>query len=876
MDKLRVLIHRILGIIFKQRHDRELQDEIRSHIEMQTEDNLRQGMSSEEAHRASMLKFGGVDVVKEQHRSRRGVPFVETTLSDIRYAIRTLAKNPTFTAVAIIALALGIGANTAIFSAVNSVILRPLPYYQPDRLVIVSNTFLNHSQLFPVSIPQFLDLREKNQVFDDVAAYRETSHTNRTRVFLTGAGEPLEVSGAIASANLFSVLGARAELGRTFVDSDDNSRIAVISDGLWRRSFAADPKIINREITLNQQTFTIVGVMPPDFKLAYPQAIDLWTPIPYDARERKERNRVSYWIIARIKPGLTIQQVRLGLSSVSTQLAQQYPETDSHVIFDLKSLDDYVFGPTRPVFLTLLAAVGFVLLIACVNVSGLLLARATDRAKEIGLRAALGASRARLIRQLITESLVLSLTGGAIGILLAAWSVRVFGRLIPSTIPRGDEVRIDSKVLVYSLIVSITAGLIFGLVPAFFATRFNLNEVLKDGASTKIAGLRTHKIRGLFVILEIGLTLVLLSGAGLLVNSSWRLNRAPLGFNPENALAMFIRLPLQKYRDETQWASFRRELNERVGSIPGVTHAGTSNSVLLHGIDYTTQFTLTGMKGPDQICRAVIRTVDGDFFEAMGMTVLRGRQFTSADLSHATKVGIVNQSFARTFFPDKDPIGKKIYIDNEIEIVGLVNDVRNASLAQPAEPAIYSLPEGLPDLNFCLVLRTSVDPLQIEAAVKDRLRSMDKDQPIEYIAPMSQIVAQSMAETHFYLLMLTAFGVLALTLTAIGIYGMMSYVVAQRTNEVGIRMALGARQFDVIKLIVAQGLFLMTVGIVAGVLGSLGLTKLIAGLLYGVTPTDPATLCAVVVTLSVIAFAACYLPARRATKVDPMIALRYE
>jgi len=565
-----------------------------------------------------------------------------------------------------------------------------------------------------------------------------------------------------------------------------------------------------------------------------------------------------------------------GLTSEDLTCFEEYPETDSHIIFSFITVDDYVFGTTRPVFLILLAAVGFVLLIACVNVSGLLLARATERTKEIGLRAALGASRARLIRQLITESLVLSVIGGAAGILLAAWSVRVFGSLIPETIPRGDEIKIDAEVFVYALVISVVAGLIFGLAPALFATRLDLNEVMKDGAGGKIAGLRSRRVRGFFLILEIGLTLVLLSGAGLLVNSSLRLNHAPLGFNPENALSMFITLPPQKYREERQWATFRRELADRISSIPGVTHAGTSNSILLHGADPRMPFKLTGLTDVDQDYSAVIRTIDGDLFEAMGMTVLRGRRFTSGDSINATNVAIVNESFARKFFPGKDPIGQRIYIDNEIQVIGLVNDVRNKSLAQPPEPAFYVFPEVLPYFSFCLVVRTSSNPLQIAAAVKDQLRLMDKDEPIEFIGTMPQIVAESGAETRFYLLMLSAFGLLALILTAIGIYGMMSYVVAQRTHEVGIRMALGARRIDVIKLIVSHGLFLTAIGIIAGVVASLWLTKFMAGLLYGVTPTDPGTLISVVAALSIIAFAACYLPARRATKVDPMTALRSE
>jgi len=877
MRKMRVFIQRIRGFFLRRRLEKDLQDEIRSHLEMQIDENLRHGMSAKEARQAALRKFGGVDQVKERYRERRGLPAVETFVADLRYSCRILVQKPAFTILATIALALGIGTNTAIFSVVNSVLLRPLPYSQPDRLVMIWNSSAGRIEPSPMSPARYLDLRSRNQVLADVAAYEDCYISNRPNFAFSGGDHPEQIWGARASGNLFSVLGAKPKLGRTFSEADENSRVVVLGEGLWRRDFGASPDVLGRTVTLSGTDYTVIGVMPSEFKLVYPKPAELWVPMPFTAKDRTNRNEIAFWTIGRIKTGLNISQARAGLSSLSEQLGREYPIIDSRLTFDLVSLDEYVKGNTRSVFLILMAAVSLVLIIACANVSGLLLARTTERTREIALRTALGATRFRLGRQLLTESLVLSLLGGAAGLLFAAWSLRVFSSLIPATVPRGDEIRIDTNVLVFALAGSALTGLVFGLIPAFWAMRFNLNELLKDGGAGTTAGSTTRRIRGLLMISEIALTMILLTGAGLLVNSQWRLSQLPLGFKSENILTLGLRIQSARYRDQKGWADFDRQIVERVSGLPGVIRAGTSSSVLMHGIDSTIWFKLTAGSESDKEYSSKFRMVGGDFFETMGINILHGTSFPKNDLKDSPQVVIINEAFAHVFFPDQDPIGKRLHFsDGGVPIIGIINDVRDQNLRESPRPAMYFSQDQLPYGRRFVVVHTAGDPSALTDAVRKEIWSIDKDQPIEFTGTMSQIVSDASAETHFYLAMLGAFAMVALVLTSIGVYGVTSYAVTQRTREIGIRMALGAQSTDVISVVIARGVVLTIVGVVAGLLGSFGLTRLMKGLLFGVTATDPLTFVAVAVAILLIGFLACYLPARRATKVDPMTALRCE
>ena len=870
----------------REQFDRELEEEMRFHLEMKTEENISSGMTPEEAHYSALRQFGNHTLLQEASKEMWGFMAIETLIQDFRYGARMLLKNPGFTVVAVLALALGIGANSAIFSVVNTVLLRPLPYQDPDGLVMVweDDTKGGYPRNTPAAA-NYVDWRDQNQVFEGMAAIADQTFN------LTGTGEPERISGKRVSANLFPLLGVEPQLGRAFLPEEDQpggNRVAVLSHGLWQRRFGSDASITGKPLTLNGESFTVVGVMPPHFQ--FPSREDeLWVPIAFTSQEAANRGRHYLKVIARMKPGVTLQQAQTEMTAIAARLQQQYPDQNTDLGATITPLHEHVVGDIKPALLVLLGAVGFVLLIACANVANLLLARAAVRQKEISIRVALGAGRLRLVRQFLTESILLAGLGGAVGLLLAVWGISILTAFIPDNISQAKAITMDVEVLLFTLGISLLTGLIFGLAPALQASRFNLNETLKEGGRDSAAGSRGNRIRGLLVIAEVAVSLILLIGAGLLVNSFLRLRNVDPGFRADNLLTMQIELPQLKYPDHARRTAFYTELLRRVESLPGVKSAAVTTNLPLYSQGNSITFGIEGRPdpAPGQGKRpgVVTRVISPHYFQTMGIQLLQGRQFNEQDKVDAPAVAVINETMARRFWPDGDFIGKRITPgpvtstspDDWITIVGVAKDVRQFELMTDPKPQMYL---SYVQAGFFsprdLVVSTNVEPLSMATAVRRAVWDVDKDQPVSKIRTMQDIVSESVARQRFSMLLLGIFSGVALVLAAVGIYGVMSYSVTQRTREFGIRMALGARTFDVVKLAVGGGLKLIFIGILIGLAAAYVLTRVMASLLYGVSATDPTTFVTISLVLVGVAVVASFIPARRATKVDPMVALRAE
>ena len=802
---------------------------------------------------------------------------------DIRYGVRMLLKKPAFTAVAVLALALGIGANTAIFSVVNAVLLRPLPFAEPDRLVaVLSANIKGGSEQFGGASPaDFLDWQAQNKSFESITAYSGGS------INLSGVDQPEQFPGARVSDGFFQVYQVKPLLGRTILPEENvvrGNRVVVLSHRLWQRRFGGDPNIVGKTLTLSGRSTTVIGVMPPEFK--EPAFAEAWTPLLMDSGEMKPRESRYFTVAARLKPGVTLEEAQSEMDVIAKRLAAEHPETNTGWGVRLMPLRERGITRVRSALLILLGAVSFVLLIACANVANLLLARATARHKEVAIRTALGATRWRIVRQMLVESLLLALTGGTVGLLLALWGVDAITALVPSDwrFPRLDESRVDLTVLLFTLGVSALTGLVFGLLPALKASSPNVYESLKETGRSSTAGLRLQRLRSLLVVSEITLTLLLLVGAGLLVKSLLRLQQVDLGFNPENLLTANVVPPLsQKYLQDEQRATLYQRILEEVGRLPGVESVAANSGPPLASFGLNFGFEIEGRTinaGDKQ--EAFFSAISPGYFHTMGIPLQAGREFTDRDTKDAPPVAIINETMARRFFPDLDPIGQRIKIKHYMsepvshEIVGVARDAKQMSLSDKMEIEMYVPHLQRPWLSTVLVVRTRTDPASLIPSVQRAVASVDKDQPISRARTMEQLIAESTAQPRFYTLLLSIFAGIALLLALIGIYGVMSYTVAQRTHEIGIRMALGAQRGDVLRLIIGHGMLLAAIGIGTGLAASLALTRVLSGLLYDVSATDPATFAAISLLLSSVALLACYLPARRATKVDPMIALRYE
>jgi putative ABC transport system permease protein len=878
---------RLRSLLRKSEMERELDEELRYHIERQTEQNLRTGMSVEEARSAARRCFGGVEQAKEQSRDARGVRWLEDILQDLRYGLRTLLKSPNYTLIAAITLALGIGANTAIFSVVNGVLLRPLPYKDPQQLVMVFAP-KRLDQEFLISSGGFIVLRDQNQVFEQVAAFLPMLDSSN----ITGDGDPEFLGGQSVSANLFTLLGVEARYGRFFLPEEEKpgaNRVVVLSHRLWQRRFGSDQKIIGRTISLNHEPVTVVGVAPPGFQFPrempngwLPREIDIYIPLALTPEQMNNRRPQVLPVIARLKSQVSIEQAQAEMAGVAARLKRQYPDTNRDDSIRLAPFHQQVVGRVMLALLVLLGAVGFVLLIACANVANLLLARAAGRRKEMAVRAALGASRWRVIRQLLTENALLAMSSGALALLLAFWGVGLLKTIIPENLPRADEIGIDGSVFGFTLLISLGSGILFGLVPAFHASRVNLSDALKEGGRSSGGSGHNH-LRNLLVVSEVALALALLIGAGLMLRSFIRLMSVDPGLDPQNVLTVDIRLSRNKY-SRPQQAVFFQQLLERLRAVPGVRAAGAVYPMPLSGMEENVGFDLEGQPPPahGEQRTAGPRGVSPGYFKAQGIQLLEGRVFTESDGGDTPPVVVINEAMARRCWPNQVLIGRRISFDSRNgqpvwrQIVGVVKSVRHMALDEEPRPEIYIPFTQYPLAFMTLVARTDGAPLSFVAAVRSQVQAVDKDQPISNIRTMEERLAGTVSQRRFNLILLAIFAGLALSLAAIGIYGVMSYLVTERTHEIGVRMALGAQTRDVLRLVIRQGMTLALTGVVIGLITALGLTRLINNLLFGVSTTDPVTFSVIPLLMALMALLACYLPARRATKVDPLVALKYE
>jgi len=812
---------------------------------------------------------------------------MQTLWQDLRYGLRMLRTHPGFTTVAVLALALGIGANTAIFSVVNAVLLNPLPYREPDQIVRLFVTDTREGKdpgIKSVSYPDFLDYRAQNQIFTDITVIDGASLT------LMGSEEPERLQCALVSAGFFPLLGVQPKVGRAFLseeDQSDGAPVVMLSHDLWQRRFSAHADIIGQSITLTGNRYTVIGVLPEEFKMpsnlmGVGRPYDAWMPVAPSAR-RRSRGQHRFEAYARLKPGVTLARAQDEMSLIASRLSAQYPDTNKDKGLGLAMLRELVVRDSRSVLFILLGAVGFVLLIACANVANLLLSRAASRQKEIAIRVAMGAGRARIIQQMLTESVLLALMGGVIGLLLALWGIYAFVTLHPGGLPRLNEVGIDSRVLGFSLLISLLTGVVFGLAPALQASKPDLLMTMKESGGQATTGTGGRRIRNLLVITEVALALVLLIGAGLLINSFWRLQQVNPGIKPDHLLTLRLTLPQTEYRENQQASNFYQQLLARLSSMPGAESAGAVTVLPLSGGFSCDSFTRDDKPNtPGQEPCAEYRSITPGYFRTMGMALLNGREFTERDSGSAPPVAIINETMARRFFADVNPLGMRITPDTgqriSREIIGIVRDIKHFGLDKDAGPELY-VPyfQDAWARTMTVVLRTSAaDPASLSSAVRREIWAIDKNLPVVNIQTMEQLLARSIAEPRFRTLLLGLFAAIALLLAVSGIYGVMSYSVTQRTHEIGIRLALGANTGDVLKLVVGQGMALALIGVAIGLAASFALTRLLKTFLFSVSTTDPLTFAGVALLLTSVALLACWIPARRAAKVDPMVALRYE
>ena len=808
---------------------------------------------------------------------------METILQDIRYGVRVLLKRPAFTFVAVATLALGIGANTAIFSVVNAVLLRTLPYPEPERLVAIWETNAAGREVNnrnEVAMGNFLDWRTQQSGFDEIAAI---TYANLN---LTGVAEPERIQGAAVTTNLFSVLGVQPVTGRGFLSEEEkpeSPRTVIVSHELWRGRFGSDPDFIGKTLTLNGNQVTVIGIMPPAFEFQFPSTrqVEMWLPMRI-AAPNTDRQAHYLYVVGRLKQSVSRDQAQSGMNVLVSQLQQQYPKTNTDRGANVVSLHEQLVGNVQPYLRVLFAAVGFVLLIACANVASLLLARVTARHKEVAIRMAIGASRWRIVRQLLTESVLLSTVGGLAGLLLAYWETDLLVALAPPDVPRLGDIGLHAPVFVWTLGVSVITGVLFGLAPALGASKPDLNESLKEGGRS-IAGPGRSRMRNLLVVSEIALALVLLIGAGLMIRSFARLQHVSPGFDPKNLLTMNISLPRQKYRENQQINSFFDQLLARVRSVPGVEAVGGIDPLPMGGSDGTTGFVVEGAPPRAIGDRPEVgeRTATADYFQTMRIPLLQGRAFSERDREDAPRVVIINEALARRFWPNEDAIGKRLGFrasDPQVwhQVVGIVGNVRHRRLDADPKPELFFPYSQYPGSFMTLVVRTPSDPVNAISAIRNEVLGLDPDQPVFDMKTMDERLSKTVATSRFVMLLLGAFAGIAMLLAAVGIYGVMAYTVSQRTHEIGVRMALGAGAPEVLKLVVGHGLKLVLAGVAIGVGGALALTRLMESLLFEVSATDPVTFALISAVLTGVALAACFVPARRATKVDPMVALRYE
>ncbi len=878
----------------------DLDQDIRDHIERETQDNIERGMSLEEARCAAVRKFGNVTRVKEETREVWSIVWLEQLLQDVSYGLRMLKKSPVFTAVAILTLALGIGANTAIFSVVNAVLFRTLPYDDAGRLVWATNFVPSQGQNL-VFADVYTGWRTQNHVFENIAAYSDPEEFT-----LSGAGNPERLRGARVTASFLKVLGVAPQLGRNFLPEEDRpagTKAVLLNDRLWRSNFGADPSVIGRVIALDDAPYIVIGILPRDFEFLDNGQEDLLLPFQladgsFEVSNGILKGRVQQLnVVARLRTSATVAGTVNELNAINERVLEGLPGNLKRLLGDMTGqghaqvflLHDHEIGNVRPALLMLLGAVGFVLLIACANVANLQLARTTAREKEVAVRSALGAGRWRLAKLLLTESSAVALAGGVAGLLLATWATRLIHRFAPENIPHLQGSRLDLRVLLFALCVSLLTGILFGLAPVLASFRVSLNNTLKEASPHSGSATGTRRMQRALMVAEIALSLVLLIGAGLLVKSFRHLTAIQPGFDPHEVLIAQVALPLDQYQSLDRQRAFFEQLVEKLQSLPGVASAGATTAIPLHGINNNTPIQIEGQPPADfgvpNFPSASIKSVTPGYFAALRVPLIEGRFLDGRDGANAPNSVVVNQAFVRRFFGTKeDPIGKRFTANvgprtggpQPWTIVGVIGDTKQRGLAGDITPEVTASALQWPRFTMTLVLRTSVDPLNLVSAVRQEVNNIDKNLPVYGAQTMDDVLSSEVASQRFNAVAVVGFAGLAVLLAAVGIYGVMAYAVNQRTHELGVRIALGAGSRNVLKMVLNEGLRLALIGVVLGLAASFALTRLIRGLLFGVKPTDPATFALVTVALLAVALAACWIPAHRATRVDPIIALRYE
>jgi predicted permease len=876
---IRRFIDRLRAVAGGKQAERELDDELRFHFDKQTEANLSLGMTPEEARRQALVALGGIDKTREEYRDALGVRLLSDLVQDVCYALRQMRRSPGFTAVVILTLALGIGANTALFSVVDAVLLRPLPFRNADRLVMVWET--NQARGFSRNVVSFPNYEDWQRQSPAIAAF---SPLKSGAVTLTGQGPAEPLLAAVVSARLFAMLGVQPIGGRVFQLNEDRSgadRVVLISRYLWQTRFGGEFSAVGHQLVLNDRTYAVVGVVP-DFELPDLGKPEVWLPLSAGLEDWRQLGNLAdrgsrfLEVIAEVQRGVTIEQARADLQTIAARLADAYPQSNRGWSVGLVPLQEQVTGNVRPALLALRGAVGLVLLIACANVANLLLARAAARQREMAVRLALGASPLRLIRQMLTESVLLSLIAGGCGCLLAAWAIKGVTHFGPQTLPRLNEVRLDGAVIVVAVLISLFTGIVFGIAPALAAMRSDVQASLQHGGRAG-SGVRQQRLRQVFVGVEIALSVMLVVGASLAVRSFLRLMATDPGFAPEHAFAALVVPPPDM--SPARRAALYEELLARVNRLPGVESAGATQVLPLRPGGWTTSFAIEGEPDAAERPEVGLVRVAGDYFCALRIPLLRGRAFTPHDRAGAPGVVIINEAFARRFFLSRNPIGARLRLSNTeppIEVVGVVGNANQQRLDLPATPALYVPYAQQPRASLTLVIRAAGDPAGLASALRQVVSDVDRNQPVAYVTTMDELIDQSLAPRRYPALLLAAFAVLALILAAVGVYGVMSYAVAQRTREIGIRMALGAQWSDVIVLVLRQALMVSCGGIAVGSVAALSLARIMRGLLYGITSTDPVTFIGVPLLLLAISVLAAFMPAQKASRTDPVITLRYE